>query len=336
VLLRLWFLHRLSRDPTQFNCLSIYNARGTLQVSRLRRAIATVVARHDSLRSCFYSKSTNGDAVQAVLKNPADCFKHVQAKDESQVKIEIDLLKHHVWRLADGESVRVVLVSHSADDHCLLIGYHHLVMDGIGHYIFLQDVTAAYMGKPLRRMNAGFLDLAVKERETLQQGSMDDHIAYWVTELSPPPEVIDLLTFALVKRRPATDAFVNNEALQELGPSLTSQLVSASRNLRVTPFYFHMAALQVLFYRLLGAGPICIGTTDANRTEASSDVVVRVAHLQTQRIMLRKKPNSRTSSREPARSIGQPKLMQVCHLTFCSKGLTLSVTHLTRRCFKSP
>ncbi|KAF2773327.1 putative hybrid PKS-NRPS enzyme [Teratosphaeria nubilosa] len=270
---RIWFLHRLSKDPTQFNSLSIYNLRGLLQISRLRRALATVVGRHECLHSCFYTKAGSGDAVQAILKHPRDCFKHVVAHDQNALESEIELLKHHTWTLGEGKGLRVVLVSRSAEDHSLLIGYHHMIMDGIGHFIFLQEVSAAYMGKRLAPVKVGFLDLCARELRSLQEGRMDDHIHFWNEEMSPPPEVIDLLPFASVNMRPVRDAYVNNEALRELGGDLTSRIKSASRDLSVTPFYFHMAALQTLLYRLLGNSTVCIGTTDANRTSSQSNII---------------------------------------------------------------
>ncbi|KAH9844660.1 Hybrid NRPS-PK synthetase [Teratosphaeria destructans] len=270
---RIWFLHRLSRDPTQFNSLSVYNLRGPLQVPRLRRALATVVGRHECLHSCFYTNAGSGDAVQAILKHPRDCFQHIVAHDQGVLEAEIELLKHHTWALGEGEGLRVVLVSRSAEDHSLLVGYHHMIMDGIGHFIFLQEVSAAYVGKRLAPVKIGFLDLCIEELRSLQQGRMDDHIHFWIEEMSPSPEVIDLLPFASVNTRPARDSFVNNESLRDLGSDLSSRIKRASRDLSVTPFYFHMAALQVLLHRLLGNSTVCIGTTDANRASSQSSIV---------------------------------------------------------------
>nr|WNS47916.1 CapA [Capnodium sp. TTI-000886] len=270
---RLWFLHQLSKDPTFYNSLSTYQVKGYIQIPRLKRAVAAVVSHHDSLHTCFYPRSTNGEPFQALLKTPPDCFKHVQSDNENRLDSEIDSLKTRRWRITEGNGLQVVLVSHSPEDHHLLIGYHHIVMDGVGLHFFLRDLNAAYMGRALKKQPMQYMDLAIQERHLIEQGALDQKIDFWLKELSPLPEVLPLLPFSLVKARPATDCYTNNEGLRNIGPTLTGEIKNASQALRVTPFHFYTAAIQLLFNRLLQINDICIGVTDANRQEAGADVV---------------------------------------------------------------
>ncbi|KAI3576482.1 putative hybrid PKS-NRPS enzyme [Fusarium oxysporum f. sp. albedinis] len=133
----------------------------------------------------------------------------------------------------EDDVLRVILVTHGPEEHSLIIAYHHIAMDG------LNSSPKQYM------------DISVEERRAVESGQMDDRISYWTKLHSPSAGTLPLFPFARVKSRPIPKT------------ELSDQIKRASQSLRITPFYFYLAALQTLFNKLL----------DANRSESSLQTI---------------------------------------------------------------
>ncbi|KAF5591103.1 polyketide synthase [Fusarium pseudoanthophilum] len=270
---RLWFLSQFSKDDTSYNCVYVYCVTGNIQIPRLKRAVSTVTNHHDSLRTCFFTRPGSGEPVQGLLATARDCFKHVKDEDCHALEHETENWRNHVWQLSDGDVLRIILISHGAEEHSLIIAYHHIAMDGVSMHLFLRDLNAVYMGHKLDSSPKQYIDISVEERRTIESGQMDDRISYWTKLHWPPAETLPLFPFARVKSRPIPKTYHNVESLIDIGGELSEQIKRASQSLRITPFYFYLAALQTLFNRLLDVEDICIGVTDANRGESSLQTI---------------------------------------------------------------
>ncbi|CAG7561044.1 unnamed protein product [Fusarium equiseti] len=270
---RLWFLSQFSKDATSHNSVYVYTANGNIQLVRLKRAISIIAGHHHSLRTCFFPRPGTGEPVQALLASPRDCFKHVKDEDGCALDREVEIWRNHIWELSEGDALRVVLVTHAPEQHSLIIAYHHIAFDGVSIHIFLQNLNAVYMGNKLDTSQKQYMDISTDERARIESGSLDDRISYWTRLHTPPADTLPVFPFARVKSRPIPESYRNVESFADIGHGLSSQVKQASHALRVTPFYFYMSALQALFNRLLGVEDLCIGITDANRTEESSKTI---------------------------------------------------------------
>lgn len=251
----------------------MYTANGNIQLARLKRAISIITAHHHSLRTCFFPRPGTGEPVQALLASPRDCFKHVKDEDGGALDREVEIWRNHVWELSEGDVLRVILVTHAPEEHSLIIAYHHIAFDGVSMHIFLRGLNAVYMGNKLDTSAKQYMDISAEERAQIESGSIDQRIAYWTQMHTPPADTLPLFPFARVKSRPIPESYRNVESFADIGDELSGQVKKASHALRVTPFYFYMTALQALFNRLLGVEDLCIGVTDANRTEKSSQAI---------------------------------------------------------------
>ncbi|EMT72002.1 Lovastatin nonaketide synthase [Fusarium odoratissimum] len=270
---RLWFLSQFSKDDTSYNCVYVYKATGNIQLARLKRAVSTVANHHDSLRTCFFTRPGSGEPVQGLLASARDYLKHVKDEDGHALEHETKTWRNHVWQLSDGDVLRVILVTHGPEEHSLIIAYHHIAMDGVSMHLFLRDLNSVYMGHKLNSSPKQYMDISVEERRAIESGQMDDRISYWTKLHSPSADTLPLFPFARVKSRPIPKTYHNVESLIDIGSELSDQIRRASQSLRITPFYFYLAALQTLFNKLLGVEDICIGVTDANRSESSLQTI---------------------------------------------------------------
>jgi aspyridone synthetase (hybrid polyketide synthase/nonribosomal peptide synthetase) len=231
------------------------------------------VNRHESLRSCFFTQASTGLPVQALLKKPVDCFHHIPYADQGHLDAEIEELNTRPWDLANGKGFKITLLSFSAEVHRLVIGYHHIVMDGVSMHILLRELHAVYSGKELVMVPLQYLDSAAAEYDAFNSGAMDDKISYWRSELSPPPEPLPLLRFSRTKTRRAAVKIRNREARRNIGPELTKKVKLTGQKMNVTPFYIYTATIQLLLHRLLGVSDICIGALDANRNDDNQGII---------------------------------------------------------------
>ncbi|KAF4439073.1 polyketide synthase [Fusarium acutatum] len=270
---RLWFLGQFSKDDTSYNCVYVYKATGNIQIPRLKRAVSIVANHHDSLRTCFFTRTGSGEPVQGLLASARDCIKHVKDEDGHALERETKTWRKHVWQLSDGDVLRVILVTHGAEEHSLIIAYHHIAMDGVSMHLFLRDLNAVYMGNKLNSSPKQYMDISVEERRAIESSQVDDRISYWTRLHSPPAGTLTLFPFARVKSRPITKTYRNVESLIDIGSELSDHIKRASQSLRITPFYFYLAAVETLFNRLLSVEDICIGVTDANRDESSLQTI---------------------------------------------------------------
>lgn len=250
-----------------------YEIKSKVHIPRLKRAVAAVVGRHDALRTCFYRRPSDGEPVQGLLKDKSDVFEHIWISDDEALQYQEEALRNRSWRIAEGDILKLILISRSQEHHFMVFAYHHIAMDGVGMHLFLKELNAIYAGKVLSEIPKQYMDLSVEEQKAIGRGELDKNIEFWMERLTPPPATIPLLPFARVKTRQAAGSYSNNESFKDLGADITQQIKKFSANLNVTPFHFYMAGIQVLLNRLLGVEDFCIGILDANRSMESSRTI---------------------------------------------------------------
>ncbi|KXS94985.1 hypothetical protein AC578_9486, partial [Pseudocercospora eumusae] len=267
---RMWIADQMAADHTRNNNILIYDVKGYVHVARLRRAVATVVAHHPGLHTCFFQDGTDSPW-QGLLETPMECFRHIPASSESREAVQTtqNELRARKWCLQHGQALEVVLISHTSDEHTLLLGYHHIAMDGSAWRTFFRDLHMAYQGAALSAPGKSPISLAIEEatHDTVSDGLS----TFWSQQFSTPPEPFPLLPFASVKARPGLERTSNHTVLVELEGSIADRINAISRSLGVTSVNFYLAAVQGLLSRLAETDDICIGVTDSGRDAETAE-----------------------------------------------------------------
>ncbi|KAH7043971.1 hybrid PKS-NRPS, partial [Macrophomina phaseolina] len=266
---RLFFLKSFVDDPTTYNCTAMYQVQGELKLMRLRRAFAEVIARHESLRTAYFTDPITGEPTQGVFASQPNCLKCVENADEDTVKREFDLLKNTAWDLEQGVTFGATVVSQTSGVHTIIFGYHHIVMDGVSWFVFLRDLAQAYALQPLPPITKQYVDFTQDQSKSIEDGELADAISYWKSEFAQLPEPIPLLPIARRPARWGTGSYRSHNISKEIDAASNAQIKEASRALGVSPFHLHMTVIQVLFAKFLALNDLCIGVSDANRTDDS-------------------------------------------------------------------
>ncbi|KAL8690546.1 MAG: hypothetical protein Q9224_004381, partial [Gallowayella concinna] len=271
---RFWFLRQLLEDQTAFSVAFYYHVTGHLRVGDLERAVRIVTTRHEALRTRFVEDQTEADqAHQQVMSNSALRLEHKEIKMVEDVAIEYARLKAHVFDLANGDTLRIVLLSLSHSTHYLLINYHHIIMDGNSLQVLLSDLEKAYKNQSLGRPPRQYPDFSVAQRQLFESGEMNDELRYWKS-IFPAGEqlpVLPLLPMACTGARVTMNNYDIHQVRCRLDARMAARVKSVSKAQRSTPFHLYLAAFKTMLFRLTDAQDLTVGIADANRIE--SDVI---------------------------------------------------------------
>lgn len=198
-----WVVDSLVEDKTVPNHIVLLRIIGWPRVDSLRNAVEAVGRHHEALRTCFYT-ADDQSVRQGVLETPTLKLEHKLVASEADVTREYEALKHHVYDLRSGRLMRIVLLSQSVAENWLLVGFHHINIDGLSYQVFLRDLDKAYRGQALSPQTLQYPDFADQQRAALEGGAWADDIAYWKREFAVVPEPLPLTRARVTTRRALT------------------------------------------------------------------------------------------------------------------------------------
>ncbi|RGP73974.1 polyketide synthase [Fusarium sporotrichioides] len=260
---RLWFLQQFLQDTTTYNVTMNYRISGSLRLNDLGEAFQQVIQRHETLRTAFFIDTETDLPKQAVLKHSPFSL---DVKHNTTAKLEYERMQKTTYDLEKGDVVRAVIVPNSDDEYDLIFGFHHIALDGFSAQIMVRDLAMAYSGQTLAPKELGYLDFAIAQKAAKIP---TDIIDYWKAEFKDLPSTLPVFDFAETKMRiPLTD-YTTRAYERTLPAEAGAKTKAAARDLGVTPFHIHLAALQVVLSDLASTNDICIGITDANKNDAA-------------------------------------------------------------------
>ncbi len=265
---RLWVPFLYLADKTAYNCTTSYSLKGLLDITRFEKALHSVIQRHQVLRMSFYTDVSSGRAMQAVSPTSPFELQKVSHAAADDVQRETENIARHVYDLEAGDVFIATLLTHQPGLHTIVFGYHHIIVDAVSWQIILQDVERFYSdGHPGYTPARKYTDFAIKQRRLMESGGAQDKRKHWMEMFSDLPPVLPLFPFSKVSARKNTLRYDINEHFVLLPPDLVAGIKKASAAAKTTSFHFHLSVLQVLLSRFLDIDDICIGITDANRTD---------------------------------------------------------------------
>ncbi|KAL8974897.1 MAG: hypothetical protein Q9197_000866 [Variospora fuerteventurae] len=262
---RFWFLSKYIEDQAAFNITVCITLKGKLDVERFKQAFHAVTERHEALRTSF--DSAVNQPMQTVWKHSNNRIHASPVPDRNQVEETCNAIHKHVYSLKDAETMRIELLSLSNSEHFLILGYHHINMDGIALEILVADIEKAYNGIPLASDMIQYADFSTRERKNYESGLWSSELDFWHAEFPQTSEPLPLLPLAKRSSRPAAPSYGTLKAERNIDEELSTKIKQTCRKFRVTPYHFHLAILSTLLTRYTEVNNFCIGLGDANRKD---------------------------------------------------------------------
>ncbi|EHK21567.1 non-ribosomal peptide synthetase [Trichoderma virens Gv29-8] len=262
-----WFMTQFIEDPTFFNGTVSFLITTNLDIDALAHIVREMGRRHEGLRTAFFTDD-HQQAKQGVLDESPLYLQTKVIGSQDEVRAEIDAMNNHVYDLAKGETLRLLLLTESPIRHHLIVGYHHINIDGMSIIAITDDLRLAYEGKKLPppfQQN----EFADRQHERLRTGQYAEDILFWKNEFKDLPETLPILPLSpnTLRSRPAVrTTYRHLRAESRLSPLITARLHKLRKQGYIqSPFNFYVTVFQVLLGRLAESEDICIGVASANR-----------------------------------------------------------------------
>jgi Condensation domain. len=186
---------------------------------------------HEGLRTSFFEEGNV--PMQGIMQASPLYLESRNIHSEDEAKAEYDRLCHHVYNLETGQSMRVILLKMSSSKHYLIVGYHHIAMDGAGFVGFLHEVMRIGGGE-LLPTPIQYADYSRQLREDVEGGKLDQQLSYWRKQFgddNPPPPVLPLLPFSKVKVRSPLRLYASSSTSVRIDPVLVGRIKTESSEL---------------------------------------------------------------------------------------------------------
>ena len=266
---RLWFLDQLAPGSPFYN-ISIAQRLSFLPVViHLESALASVVERHEALRTVF--PQVDGQPVQRILPPPAircevhDLQHHAEA--EKRAAEIAAIVSQKPFHLAHGPLLRLGLVLLPANESLLLLVIHHIVADGWSLEKLLAELGQSYgdlatgqvprYSPPLVQ----YADFAVWQRKEMSGEVLERHRAYWVNQLTGLPQ----LALQTDHPRPIQPSYRGARKMLTISSGNLATADNLARRLKTTRFAVLLTVFGALLHRLSNQDEIVIGTPMAAR-----------------------------------------------------------------------
>lgn len=268
---RLWFLEQLQPGQVAYSLAGAVRLRGVLDRKALDRTLATLVARHEALRTTF--RLAGDMPVQVVSEAGPVQLAVVDLCDMSPAERERAAVSQALvearrpFELEVGPLFRPTLYRLAPDDHVLLFCMHHMISDGWSVGVMVREIGQCYeaylRGKEplLPDLPIQYPDYAAWQREYLEGNALAQDLDYWKRALA------DLQTLELPsdRPRPAEATMKGARCRFTLSRTLADRLREVGRSEGATLFMTLLAAFAVLIGRYTGQDDVAVGSPIAGR-----------------------------------------------------------------------
>ncbi|MCB2250910.1 non-ribosomal peptide synthase/polyketide synthase [Pseudomonas chlororaphis] len=278
---RMWFLWQMDPHSGAYNLPGAVRLRGALNLTALEQAFASLVARHETLRTVF--KRHPDERLEQVAVEVAV---PVQVQDlsalapdarEQAVAAEAQRQSLLPFDLGTGPLLRVTLLKLAAEEHVLLLTLHHIVSDGWSMNVLIDEFVRCYdaheqqQTPQLPALPIQYSDYALWQRRWLEAGEQARQLEYWQAQLGDEHPVLELPTD---HPRPAMPSYRGTRYDFAIEPALAEQLRACARQHNVTLFMLLLGAFNVLLHRYTGQGDLRVGVPIANRNRAEVEGLI--------------------------------------------------------------
>ncbi|MDB6372144.1 non-ribosomal peptide synthetase, partial [Photorhabdus bodei] len=268
---RLWFLAQLEGVSETYHIPMALRLCGELDVMAWQKALDTLFARHEALRSIFVS--VDGQPQVRLLEPDSGLLlsqydlRGVSDADEVLERLGVEEA-HASFDLESGPLIRAALIRITDDEYQFLLTQHHIISDGWSANVLIQELNALYtafmagQSDPLPSLAIQYPDYAAWQRQWLSAERIQVQSDYWRAMLADAPVLLDLPTD---RPRPPEQLFAGQAVPVNLDVALTTALKRLSEQQGVTLFMTLLSAWGIVLSRLSGQEDVVIGTPSAGR-----------------------------------------------------------------------
>lgn len=285
---RVWFLEQIEEQSTLHNKHLILEVKGKLNSQYLKSAIEVVIAKHQSLRSCFTKAS--GEPKQIILDNVQVELPIIKI-DQQANENGSDWIQEHLATLSQqeiaqpfdlqhGPLLRFKLVEQDSTNHYLLFTIHHIVTDAWSMQLFFKQLEHTYnqlcrsisVNEILSERDVGqYSDFVTWQKASMDTTQASDSLQFWREKLINIPSKLALPTD---RPRPSLQTFEGDRVDLPLSANTISKLRDFCASNGVSVNMAMLAVFKVLLAKYSGQTDILVGTPVANRSKQAFESII--------------------------------------------------------------
>ena len=265
---RFWVLDKFKENQIAYNLSWAFQVSGALDVRALEQAFATIIERHEILRTVFFEKE--GVLKQKVNSIQEVAFRIAFTPDNDKASLE-DVVKANMmecFNLAEGPLIRVKVLRLDIDNYLLLIATHHIVTDGWSMNLIIDELVVLYNAYKdgreitLLPLRLQYKDFAAWQNRLISNNKIRPFRDYWIEKFRDEIPVLDFPTDA---PRQSVQSYNGDLVSLVLDSSVKEKLERLCSRENTTLFCLLLAAVKVLLFRYTSQTDIVIGTPIAGR-----------------------------------------------------------------------
>nr|WP_010133791.1 non-ribosomal peptide synthetase [Microbulbifer agarilyticus] len=279
---RMWLAEKLWGNSRAYKISNSVLLRGALNITALEQALATVLERHDILRTVF-PEDADGPYQQVLPRtsfslNTIDLRREPQKGRATRALAYCQKLLREADALAQGPLFHAHLIRIEDETAILALSFHHIIYDNIwSSGIFFTELGKLYgaldTGKTiaLPSQSLQFADYAYWEQQRGVSPTYREQLNYWRNQLAALPSPLDIPSD---RARPATPDFSGGMVTFKLPATLTAELQLLARQESATSFMLLLAAWQLLLHRYTQQNDILVGTPSGRRPHTQTENMI--------------------------------------------------------------
>src|SRR5262249_9403043 len=247
----MWLLSNVLPNSYVYSVPRSLRLVGDLDVEALRRALDTIVERHEILRTTY--ALIDGVPTQIIGEHRpfelpvTDLTGQPEEARERLVEASIEQDLKRGFDLTRDLLLRASLLKLGEREHVLVMTTHHIASDGVSKQVFFREFTTLYgayragRGNPLPELAIQYADYAYWERARLTGTAIAALLAHWKEKLAGAPALLDLPSD---RPRPPVQTFRGGayRRMRTLPLPLLRELKALSREEKTTLFMTGLAA----------------------------------------------------------------------------------------------
>ncbi|MEO1067727.1 MAG: amino acid adenylation domain-containing protein, partial [Cyanobacteria bacterium J06638_6] len=276
-----WLISSQTNDASANVAMAIH-LQGDVELTAMTQAIDQLIDRQAVFRTTYdFDGETLRQYVHESIATPLEVVDLADVGLEERVsQLGTILHRHrtHCFDLAVGPLFALSLVRLEPSETLLVLSLHHSLFDGSSLEVFFRDLGAFYTAQVhstpvmLPALEASYVDYATSQRVWVRDGTLDDQLAYWRSQIeSAAPDQVRIP--GVIKPRPdaPTETIVIKRPLPAGVVERADQLIAM---LGVSRFTFFCSLYLLCIQRLSQLDDTNLTIVFANRNHAEFDPVV--------------------------------------------------------------
>jgi amino acid adenylation domain-containing protein len=270
---RLYILQKTEGQNLSYNMPTFMELSGKIDREKLAETFASLVNRHDSLRTSF--EVIEGETVQRIHDKLEfqieyhDLSNRGSASGSEKNRIIQNFVKY--FDPSKAPLMRVGLIKIDEGKHTFMFDMHHIVTDGVSQSIFSNEFISLYSGKVLAPLKLQYRDYSEWLNSNEIQAEIRKQEQFWLEEFQGELPILDIPTDY---PRPKNKSFEGARINFTIDREETKALRELARQENATLFMLLLAVYFVFIQKITNQEDIIVGTGVAGRNHTDLEHII--------------------------------------------------------------